>query len=749
MESTEITLLAAQYVNNTNRSIFLTGKAGTGKTTFLKNIVENTYKNVVVAAPTGIAAINAKGVTLHSLFQLPFGTFIPENIDIRDSYAQMNTPQSVLSKLQMHRTKRNMLQEMELLIIDEVSMLRADLLDCIDIVLRSVRRKRDKPFGGVQLLFIGDLLQLPPVVKDSEWQWLSKYYKTAFFFEALALKDQPPLNIELDKVYRQSNEDFIGILNHLRNNELTAEDIEVLNSHHNPDFDPDPKEGYIHITTHNRIADKTNQQELDKLTGNGQIINAVVKGDFDERIYPVEATMVLKVGSQIMFIKNDPSGEKRFFNGKIGKVKSIDKASEEVRVICNDDQEEIVLEPYIWENTRYKLNETTNQIEELVKGTFEHFPIRLAWAITVHKSQGLTFKKAIMDLSQCFAPGQMYVALSRLTSLEGLVLSKPIAPLNFNTDDAIKEFATRKKDVKTLHETIVHDAREFHGLYIDKSFNFSPLLQNLRYHLSSYSKEANRSTKQKHVDWARELIKKTLPLKEVGDKFSIQAQRIISNTPYLEVLYERVSKARGYFEPELKALVKEVEAHIKYVKDSKGVKAYLKELGQVRNDIHHRVLEISKLQLLLEANQKKQDFTKAQLYDSEAYKEQLTAVPTRERRKKTLRTKTPKEAKVDTKQVSLQLFREGLSLDKIAERRSLVRGTIEGHLAHFVKEGIVTADRLIDAERLKKIMKTIDESDTTLSSAVKEKLGGEYSYSEIKIGLAHYAFTESRDQAED
>lgn len=749
MESTEITQLAAQYVNNTNRSIFLTGKAGTGKTTFLKDIVENTYKNTVVAAPTGIAAINAKGVTLHSLFQLPFGTFVPENIDFRDSYVQMNTPQSVLSKLQMHRTKRNMLQEMELLIIDEVSMLRADLLDCIDTVLRSVRRRRHEPFGGVQILFIGDLLQLPPVVKDSEWQWLSKYYKTAFFFEALALKDRPPLNIELDKVYRQSNQDFISILNHLRNNELTVGDIDVLNSHHNPDFNPDPEDGYIHITTHNRIADKTNHQELDKLSGDGQIINAIVKGDFDERIYPIEATMVLKVGAQIMFIKNDPSGEKRFFNGKIGKVKSIDKKSEEVRVICNDDNEEIILDPYVWENTRYKLNETTNQIEELVKGTFEHFPIRLAWAITVHKSQGLTFKKAIMDLSQCFAPGQMYVALSRLTSLDGLVLSKPIAPLNFNTDEAIKEFAARKKDVKTLHETIVDDARDFHGLYIDKSFNFGPLLQNLRYHLNSYSKEANRSAKQQHVDWARELVKKTLPLKEVGDKFCIQARWIISNTPYLEVLYERVSKARGYFEPELKALVKEVEAHIKYVKDSKGVKAYLKELGQVRNEFHHRVLEISKLQLLLEATQKKQDFTKAQLYASEAYNEQLASVPTSERRKKTLRTKTPKEAKVNTKDVSLQLFNEGLSLDEIAKRRNFVRSTIQGHLAHFVQEGIITTERLIDAEKLKKILKAIKELDTTLSSAVKEKLGDNYSYSEIKIGLAHYAFTESGDQAED
>jgi nucleoside-triphosphatase THEP1 len=316
MESTEITRLAAQYVNNTNRSIFLTGKAGTGKTTFLKDIVEHTYKNTVVAAPTGIAAINARGVTLHSLFQLPFGPYVPENLAFQEAHSKLNTPQSVVSALQMHKTKRNMIRQMELLIIDEVSMLRADLLDCIDMVLRYVRQKRNIPFGGVQVLFIGDLLQLPPVVKNSEWQWLSKYYKSAFFFEALVLKTQAPINIELNKVYRQSNQEFIDILNHLRNNELTNEDVAVLNRKHNPQFEPKPDDGYIHITTHNKIADSINIQELDKLPGKSQNISAVVKGDFDERIYPVDNILTLKVNSQVMFIKNDVSGERRFFNGK-------------------------------------------------------------------------------------------------------------------------------------------------------------------------------------------------------------------------------------------------------------------------------------------------------------------------------------------------------------------------------------------------------------------------------------------------
>lgn len=734
MESTEITQLAAQYVNNTNRSIFLTGKAGTGKTTFLKNIVENTYKNTIVAAPTGIAAINAKGVTLHSLFQLPFGTFIPENIAFQDSYSQMNTPQSVVSKLQMHKTKRNMLREMELLIIDEVSMLRADLLDCIDTVLRHVRRKRNEPFGGVQMLFIGDLMQLPPVVKDSEWRYISKYYKSAFFFEALALQNQPPINIELDKVYRQSNADFIGILNHLRNNELTNEDITVLNSHCNTNFDPKSEEGYIHITTHNRIADQVNKQELDKLSTKAQEIKAVVKGDFDERIYPIEETMVLKEDAQVMFIKNDPSGERRFFNGKIGKITKINREDKLVTVTCADDGERIVLEPYVWENKRYKLNETTNIIEEIVKGTFEHFPIRLAWAITVHKSQGLTFKKAVMDLSQCFAPGQMYVALSRMTSLDGLVLSKPIVPLDFNVDNAIVDFISRKKDVKTLHETIVHDAREFHGHYVHRTFDFETLIRNLGYHVGSYSKEANRSSKQKHQVWARELLEKSKPLKEIGDKFCAQTKKIMAETSYLETLNNRVTKAKDYFDPEFKSLIAEVDKHIKFVKDAKGIKTYLKELGEVRNEFHHRILEMSKLQLLLDAALNKEDFTKAKLQSSGAYKEQLATLPSGKRKK-------TKEAKIDTKQASLTLFQEGLSLDEIAERRNLVRTTIEGHLAHFVKDGVIPVDRLISAEKLDNILTVIKTIDSTLSSAVKEKLGDEYTYSEIKIALAHHAFT--------
>jgi len=742
MESTEITKLAARYINNTNRCIFLTGRAGTGKTTFLKEIVASTYKNAVVAAPTGIAAINARGVTLHSLFQLPFGAFIPENTAFIDTGIKLSTPKSVTSGLQMHKSKRNMLGEMELLIIDEVSMLRADLLDCIDTVLRYVRRKRELPFGGVQVLFIGDLLQLPPVVKDDEWHWLSKYYKSPFFFEAQVLKELPPISIELDKVFRQSNQDFVDLLNDLRNNELTDEDISILNSHYKKEFDPNPSDGYIHITTHNRLADKINKQELEKLPGQLQESKAVVKGDFDERLFPIEETMVLKVDAQVMFIKNDPTGEQRFFNGKIGKVDAVDKNSNVLSIRCEND-EIVNLEPYVWENTRYKLNETTNQIEELVKGTFQHFPIRLAWAITVHKSQGLTFQKAIMDLSQCFAPGQMYVALSRLTSLEGLVLSEPIKALNFSTDAAIDSFISLKRDTKSLEDSIDADTRQFHLYCLGTAFDFKPLIRNLSYHVSSYSKETNRSAKQKYLAWAKSAMDKARGLQDVGDKFIKQAASIIASEVYLEPLSERVSKADAYFLAELNKVIADVEQHISVVKNDKGVKSYLKELTGIKNEFHKFILASAKVRLLLDAAQKNESLTKDKLQDQDEYKKATEDAKVHSKPKKT------REPKGKTKEISLSFFKEGLSVEEIAEKRGLVPGTIAGHLAYYVKEGDITPERLISEEKLKNILTVIDIINSTSSQEIIEKLGSEYSYMDIKIALAHYAFTNPETQPEN
>jgi len=368
--------------------VFLTGKAGTGKTTFLKEIIHLTHKNAIIAAPPGIAAINAGGVTLHSLFQLPFGTFIPTNeIDTSKGISfQMSTPRTILENMQMNSTKRNMLKELELLIIDEVSMLRADILDAIDVVLKHVRRRRNEAFGGVQILFIGDMLQLPPVVKDAEWGQLKNHYHRMFFFEAQVLRQNKPIYIELEKIFRQTNQTFISILNNLRENKISENDIKTLNKYYEPDFQPKPEDGYVFLTTHNYKADQTNSNELKKINNKTYKYKAEVIGDFSEHMFPLEEIMELKKDAQVMFVKNDYSGEKRYFNGKIGTVSAL--SGESIEVDFNDGSEKVTVDKYTWENKKYSLNKETNEINEDVKGSFKHYPLKLAWAITVHKSQG-------------------------------------------------------------------------------------------------------------------------------------------------------------------------------------------------------------------------------------------------------------------------------------------------------------------------------------------------------------------------
>ena len=419
---------AWDFVENTGRSIFLTGKAGTGKTTFLKTVMERSRKRPIVVAPTGVAAINAGGVTIHSFFQLPFSPYVPGA--------------KVESKFDFGREKRKIIASMDLLIIDEISMVRADLLDAIDAVLRRFR-EHNQPFGGVQLLMIGDLAQLTPVVTPEDERMLKPYYDTPYFFGSKALQQIDYVTIQLEHVYRQQDASFINILNEVRNGHPTAATLNSLNTRCQPAFIPRPEEQYIRLTTHNNLANYYNESELQKLSGQPFTYHAEIKGTFPDYAYPTAETLVLKEGAQVMFVKNDPSNEHLYYNGRIGRVTYCDE--KRLTVYCEGDAEAIEVEPQEWENTRYTLNEKTREIESEVQGTFKQLPLRLAWAITIHKSQGLTFDRAIIDANQSFAPGQVYVALSRCRTLEGLVLASPLEARAVINDERVDSYIAQQE----------------------------------------------------------------------------------------------------------------------------------------------------------------------------------------------------------------------------------------------------------------------------------------------------------------
>ncbi len=750
LSTTENTIaaLASKFVNNTNKHIFLTGKAGTGKTTFLKYIIKHTYKNAMIVAPTGIAAINAGGVTIHSLFQLPFGAFVPAKDNTTEIYnhLKINNPLSLIKNLQINGTKRRLLQELDLLIIDEVSMLRADLLDAIDTVLRTIRRQSGVPFGGVQVLFIGDLLQLPPVIKDDEWQVLRSYYKSIYFFEAQALQHQKPLYIELDKIYRQTDNTFINLLNNLRTNKITQQDIELLNKYYKPDFKSTEKDSYIQLTTHNNKADSLNREALQRLNESSFIYKSSTTGDFNEFAFPVEEKLELKKGAQIMFIKNDPSGEQRFFNGKIGIVLYL--SNDEIEVGFEDSPKTIFVEKYEWENIKYSLNEVTNEIEERVVGTFTQYPLKLAWAITVHKSQGLTFKKAIIDIGAAFAPGQVYVALSRLTSLDGLVLTSKINMNVLTENSTVTEYSNTKITQDPLSDILEKESHTFLKNYMLLCFNFKELNYKLQNHLESYSKDEQKSTKQKHFNWAVKLKADVEASKIVADKFMNQLYQIIENgeTDYLQQLQTRIQAAKKYFTPILKDFSIVVINQIKKLQHEKQIKTYLTELAELDALFYKQLKLINKAEVLVDSVITNTVFVKQDSTIAAENKERIelhiqSLQPIkkgkRERVKKEKKTET-KEKAVNTKEVSYTLYKQGLTIGSIATERRMATTTIEGHLAHYVSLGLLNVSDFVEKEKLENIITVSKTLDTVLLGTIKQSLGDEYSYTEIRFAMAFY-----------
>ncbi|TKC13258.1 helicase [Pedobacter polaris] len=756
MEELQPAQLAAKFINLTSRHIFLTGKAGTGKTTFLRSLIALTHKKAVIVAPTGIAAINAAGVTIHSLFQLPFGTFLPKvlpTVDVKE-YQHYHTPKSIIKHLNMNAIKRRILLDLELLIIDEVSMLRADLLDAIDMVLRYIR-KNNANFGGVQLLFIGDLHQLPPVVKNEEWNLLGSIYKSAFFFDALALEKNQPVYIELEKIYRQADETFIHLLNNLRNNQATEQDIALLKTYYKENYKPVLTDNYITLTTHNNKADTLNKNSLNELAGKSYFYKATIEKEFVESAFPAEKSLELKVGAQVMFIKNDPTGEQRFFNGKIAVVKKLSEDS--IEVLPDGARYNLVLEKYTWKNIKYSANKTTNEIEEEIAGTFTQFPLKLAWAITVHKSQGLTFDKAIIDIGDAFAPGQIYVALSRLRSLDGLVLTSLISNRGIRQDQNVTYFARTKELQEDLIVQIRKESDAFLKHSLLQSFSFTTLDNYVFEHVFSYTKDEKRSTKQTHLAWAVKLQQDLIALKVNADKFLKQIERLFipDNAESLNLLLERTEAAENYFNPQLQQMSDLIFELIETVKTQKQTKEYLVELLDMEAMFYEQFKKIKKAKAMLVAANAQAELTKEDvlaLYASTKREEQIKkayTLPNKEEFKgstedfyskpKALRKpKSTKEPKEDTKEITLALFKEGKNITQIAAKRKMSIGTIEGHLAHFVAKQEVKATDLVPAKRLEEITGVIAKLKSIKLNEVRDALGKSYAFGEIKIGIAAY-----------
>jgi ATP-dependent exoDNAse (exonuclease V) alpha subunit len=552
--------LAWQFINETDRTIFLTGKAGTGKTTFLHKLKKKSLKRTIVVAPTGVAAINAKGVTIHSFFQLPFGPILPDS--------DTNISQGFNRKFS--KTKINIIKSMDLLVIDEISMVRADLLDGIDNTLRRFKNK-NKFFGGVQVLMIGDLQQLSPVIKESEWILLKKYYKNGFFFSSQAYQQSHPITIELKHIYRQENPKFISILNEIRNNALSEDSAAVLNERCIPDFNPNPDEGYIQLTTHNKKAEQTNLLELKTLNSKTETYEAEIKGKFSEHAFPNKEKLTLKVGAQVMFIKNDSSQDKRYFNGKIGKVIQLKK--DEVVVRCPDDDFNIITTREVWDNINYSVNPETKAIIEDKIGSFSQMPLRLAWAITIHKSQGLTFEKAIIDTESAFAHGQTYVALSRCKSLEGLVLKSKITSNQIISDSQVISFNDSANENQPDESVLEYSQKAFQLSLIEEIFNFYDFLYPINRILDIYYK--NRGSIEGKVEKPLLAIKKSVThLLKISTSFITQLKTISESEGIPEassLIQERFKKAISFFKNETDRVIISSFAAFNFTTDNQAI----------------------------------------------------------------------------------------------------------------------------------------------------------------------------------
>lgn len=732
--------LALQYVNFTDRNIFLTGRAGTGKTTFLRHVRDDAFKKIAVIAPTGVAAINAGGQTIHSFFQIAPGLFLPGHTHGwgRIDHTVLNV-QSLLRNVRLSPQKRETIEKLELLIVDEVSMVRADTMDAMDTVLRHVRQQPKRPFGGVQVLLIGDLFQLPPVTRHDEWELMKHYYKSPFFFDALVMKESPPVCLELQKIYRQSDDRFIQLLNAVRNSEAGPKELHALNEHYLPDFVPPEKDFYITLTTHNSRADKINHKALAELPGKLEFFSAEVNGDFPEKSYPAEQNLSLKPSAQVMFIKNDKGEFRRYYNGKLATISRIDE-DKKIFVRFDDDPEELELELETWRNIRYKFNKEKDRIEEEELGAFKQYPIRLAWAITIHKSQGLTFEKAIIDAGESFSPGQVYVALSRMTSLSGMILKSKIFSNSIQTDDRVLSFSQRQLPLEDLKEDIVREREAFVKKTLLHAFEFDDLVKTFK--ITQDSKiEGLKDEESKSSEWLSSMATKLNEQRDIAQKFSntLTVLLISDGQNKYRNLLERCEAAVRYFKGHLTDWKNLTITEIHVYRLQKKGKKHLDLLRDIESQLEKKErlleqsLELSKglasgksIDILLEIAIAQHRPTIM------ANEDQISDPPVTNQQ-----SKIKKEPSSDT---SLKLFRSGLSVTDIANKRNLSISTIFSHLSAHITTGEIHIHQIVPEEKTNIITKALVSALVPGLKAIKDILGNDFSYDEIRAVAAFRKF---------